>query len=102
MVYAIYEGKDNKYIKSIYYDIRKEHEYKNAMIFTNDIEKIVMNKKGFYFGNNYTILISYNEYGKFLIRNNYEIRISIYNRLKELYEVEITNFKFADLYKVKK
>lgn len=97
LVYTIYEGKDDKYIKSIYYDIRKEHEYKNAMIYTNNIEKIVMNKKGFYFGNNYTILIPYNEYGKFLIRNNYEIRISIYNRLKELYEVEITNFKFADL-----
>ena len=97
LVYAIYEGKDDKYIKSIYYDIRKEHEYKNAMIYTNDIEKIVMNKKGFYFGNNYTILIPYNEYGKFLIRNNYKIRISIYNRLKELYEIEITDFKFADL-----
>ena len=45
LVYAIYDGKDNKYIKSIYYDIRKECEYKNAMIFTNNIEKIVMNKK---------------------------------------------------------
>lgn len=32
-----------------------------------------------------------------MIRNNFEIRISIYNRLKELYEIEITDFKFADL-----
>lgn len=97
LVYAIYEGKNDKYIKSIYYDIRKENEYKNAMIFTNDIEKIVFNEKGFYFGNNYTVLIPYDEYGKFLIRNNYEIRNSIYCRLKELYNVEITGFKFADL-----
>ena len=37
------------------------------------------------------------EYGKSLIRNNYEIRTSIYNRLKELYKAEITDFKFADL-----
>lgn len=97
LVYAIYEGKNDKYIKSIYYDIRKENEYKNAMIFTNDIEKIVFNEKGFYFGNQYTVLIPYNEYGKLLIRNNYEIRNSIYSRLKELYNVEITDFKFADL-----
>ena len=97
LVYAIYEGKNDKYIKSIYYDIRKENGYKNAMIFTNDIEKIVFNEKGFYFGNNYTVLIPYDEYGKFLIRNNYEIRNSIYCRLKELYNVEITDFKFADL-----
>lgn len=97
LVYAIYEGKNDKYIKSIYYDIRKEHEYKMVMIFTNDIEKIVLHEKGFFFGNNYTVLVPYNEYGKFLIRNNYEIRNSIYLRLKELYKVELTDFKFADL-----
>lgn len=97
LVYAIYEGKDDKYIKSIDYDIRKEHEYKMVMIFTNDIEKIVLHEKGFFFGNNYTVLVPYNEYGKFLIRNNYEIRNSIYLRLKELYKVELTDFKFADL-----
>lgn len=97
LVYAIYEGKDDKYIKSIYYDIRKEHEYKKVMIFANDIEKIVLHEKGFFFGNDYTVLVPYNEYGKFLIRNNYEIRNSIYLRLKELYKVELTDFKFADL-----
>ena len=64
LVYAIYEGKDDKYVKSIYYDIRKENGYANAMIFTNNIEKIVLHEKGFYFGNKYTILIPYNEYGK--------------------------------------
>lgn len=97
LVYAIYAGKDDKYVKSIYYDIRKENGYTNAMIFTNDIEKIVLHEKGFYFGNKYTVLVPYNEYGKFLIRNNYEIRNSIYLRLKELYKVELTDFKFADL-----
>jgi len=97
LMYAIYDGKDDKYIKSIYYDIRKENGYTNSMIFTNDISKIVLHEKGFYFGNKYTILVPYSEYGKFLIRNNYEIRRSIYLRLKELYEVELTNFKFADL-----
>lgn len=96
-VYAIYDGKDDKYVKSIYYDIRKENGYANAMIFTNDIEKIVLHEKRFYFGNKYTVLVPYDEYGKFLVRNNYKIRNSIYLRLKELYKVELTDFKFADL-----
>ena len=67
------------------------------MIFTNDIDKIVLYEKGFYFGNKHTILVPYNEYGKFLIRNNYKVRHSIYLRIKEMYEVELSDFKFADL-----
>ena len=97
LVYAIYDGKDDKYIKSIYYDIRKENGYTDIMIFTNNINKIVLHKKGFYFGNDNTILVPYTEYGKYLLRNNYEIRKSIYLRLKALYKVELTDFKFADL-----
>ncbi len=97
LVYAVYEGKDDKYIKSIYYDIKKENGYANAMIFTNNIEKIVLNEKGFYFGNKYTILIPYDEYGKFLMRNNYAIRHSIYLRIKEMYDVELSDFRLADL-----
>lgn len=97
LVYAIYDGKNDKYIKSIYYDIRKENGYTNAMIFTNDIEKIVLHEKEFYFGNKYTVLVPYNEYGKFLIRNNNEIRNSIYLRIKEMYNVELSDFKLGDL-----
>lgn len=67
------------------------------MIFTNDIEKIVLHEKGFYFGNQYTVLVPYNEYGKFLIRNNYEIRNSIYLRIKEMYNVELSDFRLGDL-----
>ena len=97
LVYAIYEGKDDKYVESIYYDIRKENGYANAMIFTNNIEKIVLHEKGFYFGNKYTILIPYNEYGKFLMRHNYEVRHSIYLRIKEMYNVQLSDFRLADL-----
>jgi len=97
LVYAVYEGKDDKYLKSIYYDIKKENGCANAMIFTNNIEKIVLHEKGFYFGNQYTILIPYDEYGKFLMRNNYAIRHSIYLRIKEMYDVELSDFRLADL-----
>lgn len=67
------------------------------MIFTNNIEKIVLHEKGFYFGNRYTVLVPYNHYGKFLLRNNYEIRRSIYLRIDEMYKVELSDFKLADL-----
>lgn len=97
LVYVVYEGKDDKYIKSIYYDIKKENGYANVMIFTNNIEKIVLHEKGFYFGNQYTILIPYDEYGKFLMRNNYAIRHSIYLRIKEMYDVELSDIRLADL-----
>lgn len=97
LVYAIYDGKNDKYIKSIYYDIRKEHKRNNVMIFTNNIENILLNKKSFCFGNNYTIIIPYNEYGKFLLKNNYEIRRSTYLRLKELYGAEVSDFSYGDI-----
>ena len=95
-VYAIYDEKDDKYVKLIYYDIKKENGYTNSMIFTNDINKIVFHEKGFYFGNKYTVLVPYNEYGKFLIRNNHEIRKSIALRINEMYKVELSDFRIAD------
>ena len=50
-VYSIYGEKDEKYITSLYYDMKKEYEDLNAIIFTNDIEKVVNYKKNFYFNN---------------------------------------------------
>lgn len=51
----------------------------------------------FYFGNKYTVLVPYDEYGKFLIRNNYEIRNGIYLRIKEMYDLELSDFRLGDL-----
>lgn len=53
------------------------------------IQDGLIHEKGFYFGNQYTILIPYHEHGKFLMRNNYAIRHSIYLRIKEMYDVEL-------------
>ena len=97
LVYAVYEGKDDKYIKSIYYDIRKEHDYDRIMVFTNNIEKIVFFKKGFYNGNKESLLVPYNNDGKYIIRHYFDLTRSIYERLKEKYNAEITDFRFADL-----
>lgn len=48
-VYSVYGEKDNKYITSLYYDLKKEREFYNSIIFTNDIEKILYHKKRIWF-----------------------------------------------------
>ncbi len=48
-VYSVYGEKDNKYITSLYYDLKKEREFYNSIIFTNDIEKILYYKKRIWF-----------------------------------------------------
>lgn len=44
-IYSVYGKKDDKYITSLYYDLKKEREFYNSIIFTNDIEKILYHKK---------------------------------------------------------
>ena len=44
-VYSVYGNKDDKYITSIYYDLKKEQEFCNSIIFINDLEKYYITKK---------------------------------------------------------
>ena len=46
-VYSIYGNKDDKYITSLYYDLKKERTFYRSFIFTNDVEKILYYKKRF-------------------------------------------------------
>lgn len=48
-VYSVYGEKDDKYITSLYYDLKKEREFYNSIIFTNDVKKILYHKKRFWF-----------------------------------------------------
>ena len=40
-----YGNKNDKYITSIYYDLKKEKEILYSIIFTNDIDKILYDKR---------------------------------------------------------
>lgn len=44
-VYAVYGDKSDKYITSIYYDLKKEKEILYSIIFTNDTDKILYDKR---------------------------------------------------------
>lgn len=48
-VYAVYGDKGDKYITSLYYDLKKERDFYNSIIFTNDIDKFLNYKKRFLF-----------------------------------------------------
>ena len=48
-VYAVYGNKSDKYITSIYYDLKKEKEIFFSIIFTNDVDKILYDKRRFRF-----------------------------------------------------
>ena len=59
LAYYISEKNDKKYITSVIYDIEKERQYGNIIVFVNDINRI--NMENFVTGHNSTIIIEDNE-----------------------------------------
>ena len=95
-VYSVYGEKDDKYITSLYYDLKKEREIYNSIIFTNDIEKILYYKKSFGFSDKHLYLIEYNNFNKRIIRNYDKIRTFLFNDLSERHSVQYTDFRHMD------
>lgn len=94
--YAVYEGKKDKYITSLYYDLKKEGKYYNSIIFTDDIEKVWYHKDKFGFNGRHLYLIEYNEFNKRIMRNYDKIKSYMMGDLLEKHEVEWTDFKYMD------
>ena len=59
LAYYISSDRDNKYIKSVIYDIQKEHKYRNIIVFVNDIKRL--NLEEFAFGYNSVLILEDNE-----------------------------------------
>ena len=95
-IYAIYGEKNDKYITSIYYDIKKEREIENTIIFTNDIEKILYHKHTFSFGASHLYLIPYNDFSKEIMVNYDKIRRCMFTHLSKKHEVKYTDFWYMD------
>lgn len=64
--YYISQKRDNKYIKSVIYDIQKEHKYRNILVFVNDIRRI--NIEDFAFGYNSVLILEDNEQNRELLK----------------------------------
>lgn len=95
-VYSVYGEKDEKYITSLYYDLKKEREFYNSIIFANDIEKILYYKKNFGFNDKHLYLIKYNDFNKRIIRNYDKIRTCMMDHLLKKHEVEFADFRYMD------
>lgn len=95
-VYAIYGEKTDKYITSIYYDIKKERDIRHTIIFTNDVEKILYHKHKFNFDSSHLYLVPYNNFSKEIIVHYEKIKICMFTHLSKRHEVEYTDYRYMD------
>lgn len=92
--YQIREEHDERYIKSVMYDIQKEIKYKNIIILVNDIKRINLND--FCFGINQVIVLQDTEENR--ERLKYLNSINWYKIINEFYKntVYLSEYNFCD------
>lgn len=95
-VYSFYEGKNDKYITSISYDLKKQQSILNSIIFTTDLDKILYHKKKLGFNDSHLYVIEYNEFNKKIFRNYEKIKTCIFSDLSKEHKVEYTDFRHMD------
>lgn len=94
LAYYISQDRDNKYIKSVIYDIQKEHKYRNILIFVNDIKRL--NIDDFAFGYNSVLILEDNEINREMLKTLHSIDWS--NIVQKTYKnkVFIAEYNFCD------
>ena len=94
LVYYISSNRDNKYIKSVIYDIEKERKYKNIIVFVNDIKRININD--FAFGYNQVLIIEDTELNRELLKTLHSIEwLKIVQKLYKT-KIFLSEYKFCD------
>ena len=94
LAYYISQERDNKYIKSVIYDIQKEHKYRNILIFVNDIKRL--NIDDFAFGYNSVLILEDNEINREMLKTLHSIDWS--NIIQKMYRNKpfIAEYNFCD------
>lgn len=94
LTYYISKKQDKKYIDSVFYDIQKEKDYNNIIIFTEDISKIDLNQ--FCFGLKEVLIIE-NTLNN-LVKINYINKVHWSRIIHNLYQnkVFISEYNFCD------
>lgn len=94
LAYHISPEHDNKYIKSVIYDIQKEHKYRNIIVFVNDIKRI--NMQDFAFGYNQVLIIEDTEINREMIKTLHSIDWS--KMIQKIYKnrVCLSEYNFCD------
>lgn len=94
LTYYISEEHDDKYIKSVIYDIQKERKYKNIIVLINDINRIHI--EDFAFGSNQVLIIEDTEMNREKLK--YLHRIQWSEIIEEHYKNKIflSEYNFCD------
>lgn len=95
LAYYITKEHDEKYIKSVIYDIQKERKYKNIIVFINDIKRININD--FIFGANQVLIIEDTDINREMLK--YINNIDWYNIVKNEYKKEkiyLSDYNFCE------
>lgn len=94
LTYYISEKNDSKYITSVIYDIQKEMEYDNFIVFINDINRI--NAEDFVTGRHSTLIIEDNEENRKKLK--YLNRLDWYKLIQNMYgeEVVLSPYYFCE------
>lgn len=94
LVYYISENNDKKYITSVIYDIEREMNFGNIIVFVNDINRIHM--EDFATGHNSTLVIEDNEENREKLK--YLNRINWYKVIKEYFKEDLvlSKYNFCD------
>lgn len=94
LAYSISQERDSKYIKSVIYDIQKEHKYRNIIVFVNDIRRINIDE--FAFGYNQVLIVEDNELNRELLKTLHSIDWS--KVVQKIYKnrVFISEYNFCD------
>lgn len=96
LIYYISKKHTDKYIQSVIYDIRKEHKYKNVIVFVEDLNKININN--FIFGINKLYIIPNTENNIHLLEKIH--RIDYKELFSNVYKdnVYLSEYTFCDYY----
>lgn len=94
LVYYISENNDKKYITSVIYDIEREMNFGNIIVFVNDINRIHM--EDFATGHNSTLVIEDNEENREKLK--YLNRINWYKVIKKYFKenLSLSEYDFCD------
>ena len=95
LCYQITKDNDSKYISNVFYDIQKEQEYKNIIVFVDDINRI--NLDAFCVGTNKILVIKDDEKEKEYLKyvhsiNWFKIARDTINKSLELSEYNFCDF----------
>lgn len=94
LTYYISKDQNTKYVNSVFFDIQKEKQYKNIIIFAEDINMIKLNQ--FCFGLNKVLIVDTNENS--LEQLNYINKINWQKLIAEKYNVNmyLSEYNFCD------